>query len=209
MYFGKVTHGGSDWSSPIVTIKKTGGDIRICDEYKIGVNHQICSDSFSLPNIETESHELVNMKYFAKIDLKSSHSQIEIDDKFKEITPGKTPMGLMRRSCLPVWIKTTSHIFQRATDKILWGKLDNIIIYQDDIYLGACTRDAWKSKIAQVLGRSRQAGMTIHRGKYKLDCEGYLNNWRKWTCHRRCCISKGSYNHVSLWKALIGRMQSF
>ena len=44
----KVTHGGSDWASPIVTIKKTDRDIRICGNYKIGVNYKICSDSFSL-----------------------------------------------------------------------------------------------------------------------------------------------------------------
>ena len=34
-------------------------------------------------------------------------------------------------------IKTASHIFQIAIEKILFGKVDNIIIYQDDICLGA------------------------------------------------------------------------
>ena len=62
----KVTHGRSDWVSPIAAIKKTDGDIKICD-----VNHQICLDSFPLPSIETASHKLVNMKHFAKIDLVS------------------------------------------------------------------------------------------------------------------------------------------
>ena len=92
----KVTHGGSDWASPIVAIKKTDGDIRICFDYKIGVNPQICSDSFPLPSIETASHELANMKHFAKIDLMSAYNQIEIDDKLKEITTLNTPMGLLR-----------------------------------------------------------------------------------------------------------------
>ena len=32
-----------------------------------------------VPNIETASHKFVTMKYFAKIDLKSAHNQIEID----------------------------------------------------------------------------------------------------------------------------------
>ena len=35
-------------ASPIVAIKKIDVDISICTDYKIGVNHQICSDSFSL-----------------------------------------------------------------------------------------------------------------------------------------------------------------
>ena len=58
----KVTHGESDWASPIVAIKKNDGDIRICGDYKIGANHPICSDSFLLPSIETPSHEFANMK---------------------------------------------------------------------------------------------------------------------------------------------------
>ena len=48
------------------------GDIRICGDNKIGVNHRMCSDSFPLPTIETASHELPNMKHLAKIDLKSA-----------------------------------------------------------------------------------------------------------------------------------------
>ena len=65
----------------------------------------------SLTEIETSIHELANMKHFAKIDHKSAYNQIEIDDKFKEITILNTPMGLLRWSHLPFGIKTAIHIF--------------------------------------------------------------------------------------------------
>ena len=103
------------------------------------------------------------MKQFAKIDLKSAYNQIEIDDKFKEITTLNTPMELFRWSRLPFGIKTACHIFRRVIEKILLGKGDNIIIYQDDICLGARTREELKSKTEQVLQRLKQAGMTINR----------------------------------------------
>ena len=45
--------------------KKSWRDLRICKDYKIGVTHEICSDSFRLPNIETMIRELARMKYFA------------------------------------------------------------------------------------------------------------------------------------------------
>ena len=35
----KFTHGGNEWASPIVAIKKTDGDIRIYGNDKIGFNH--------------------------------------------------------------------------------------------------------------------------------------------------------------------------
>ena len=76
----------------------------MCRDNKIGVNHQICSGSFPLPNTKTVSHELTSMKYFAKI--KSVYNQIEIDEKFKEITTLNTLIGLLRLTRLPFGIKT-------------------------------------------------------------------------------------------------------
>ena len=67
--------------------------------------HQICLDSCLLPNTETMSHELAEMKYFAKTDLKSSYNQIEIDKKFKEITSINDPIGLLKWTRLPFGIK--------------------------------------------------------------------------------------------------------
>ena len=72
-----------------------------------------------------------------KIGLKSANNQIEIDDKYKEITTLNATMGLLRWFCLLFGIKTASHTFQRAIKKILFGKVDNLIIFQDEIYLGA------------------------------------------------------------------------
>ena len=103
------------------------------------------------------------MKHFVKIDLKSDYNQIKIDVKFKEITTLNTPMGLLRWSHLLFGIKTACHIFQRAIKNILLRKVDNIMIYQDIVYLGAHTREELKSKTEQVLRRLKQASMTINR----------------------------------------------
>ena len=45
-----------------MAIKKIDGDMRICGDYKIAVNHQTYSDSFPLPSIETACYELANIK---------------------------------------------------------------------------------------------------------------------------------------------------
>ena len=50
--------GGSKWTSPIVVLRKSDGDIRICGDYKIGVNPKVCSDSYPLPNVEVAFHAL-------------------------------------------------------------------------------------------------------------------------------------------------------
>ena len=67
----------------------------------------------------------------------------------------------MKWSRLPFGIKTACHIFQRTIEKILSGKVDNIILYQDDICQGARTREELKSKTEQAIRRLKQASMTI------------------------------------------------
>ena len=127
----------------------------------------------SFTEYRNASHELANMKHFAKINLMSAYNQVEIDDKSKEITILNTPMGLLRWSRLPFRIRTANYIFQRAIEKILLGKVDNIITYQDDICMGARTSEEIKSKTEQVLRRLEQAGMSINIDKCKLDCQKY------------------------------------
>ena len=96
------------------------------------------------------------MKHFAKIDLKSVHNQMEIDDKFKEITTLISHIGFLRWSRFLFGIKQLLIFFKEPS-----RKRDNIIIYQDDICLETRTREELKSKTEQVPMRLKEAGMTI------------------------------------------------
>ena len=113
-------------------------------EYVVTTNWRQPLDMFGFVSlIEYRNRQLRNGKYetiwknWFKIGLKPDWNRRNI----KEITTQNTPMGLWRWYRLPFGIKTASYIFQRAIEKILLGKVDNIIIYQDDICLGARTRE--------------------------------------------------------------------
>ena len=90
------SQGGSKWASPIVVLRKSNGDIRIRGDYKIGVNHKVCSDSYPIPNVEVTVHALAGMSVFRKLDLKTAYHQIPVDDNFKEVTTINTPLGLRK-----------------------------------------------------------------------------------------------------------------
>ena len=111
----KALQVGINWSSLLVAIRKSDGDL-IYEDYKIGLNPQICSDLFPLPNIESASHELARIKCFAKIYCKSAYNQIEIDEKFKEITTINTLEAYLGGL---FWHLTNnlSHIFQKTREK--------------------------------------------------------------------------------------------
>ena len=61
-----VPPGGSKWVLPIVVLRKSDGDIRICGDYKIGVNHKVCTDSYPIPDVEVAIHALADMSVFIK-----------------------------------------------------------------------------------------------------------------------------------------------
>ena len=82
----EVQQGGSAWASPIVVVKKGNGKIRICGDYKVGVNHKILSDTYPIPNMETAFAEMSGQTLFGKIDLQSAYLQIKLNENSKDIT---------------------------------------------------------------------------------------------------------------------------
>ena len=115
----RVKPGGSKWASPIVIVRKQNDDVRICSDYKIGVNDKWCSYSFPTPRIETAFSALSGMKFFAKFDLASACNQLSLDESSREITTINTPIGLLRWTRLPYGVKTASAQFQAAMEVTL------------------------------------------------------------------------------------------
>ena len=103
-------------ASLIVVLRRLDGDIRLCGDYKIGVNHKVCSDSYPIPNVEDAIYALAGMSVFTKIDLKIGYHQIPIDNNFKEVTTINTPIGLLKWRRMPYGIKTATTIFQRVIE---------------------------------------------------------------------------------------------
>ena len=66
---------GSEWVSPIVAILKPNVSIRVCADYKVGVNSKICNDYFPLPQVETAFSSMAGMSWFAKIDVSNAYFQ--------------------------------------------------------------------------------------------------------------------------------------
>ena len=161
----KVAPGGSLWASPLVIVRKPNGDIRLCGDYKVGVNNKICSDSYPIPHIETALSSLVGMSYFAKLDLTNAYNQIEMDEGSREITTLNTPIGLVRWTRLPFGIKTASAQFQRIIERIVSDDIANVVIYQDDICIGARTVEELKTKATKIINRLKASGMRINEGK--------------------------------------------
>lgn len=161
----EVPPGGSKWASPMVVITKPNGDLRICTDYKVGVNRRICCDSYPMPSMETAFSELAGMKVYARLDLANAYHQIKMDRASQEITTMNTPIGLLRWTRLPFGIKTASAQFQAAMEKAIGSVVDGIVIYQDDICIGAVSFLELEQKLQKVMLKLEELGMVINRDK--------------------------------------------
>ena len=159
----RVPPGGGKWALPLFVVRKQDGDLRICADYKIGVNQKICSDSYPIPNIENVFHKMAGMKYFAIIDLKGAYHQIEMDKEAQEITTVNTPIGLLRWTCLPFGIKTASAIFQRAIESVVGDIIPNMIIFQDNICVGGKNAEELKFNLKKILNKLEESKMIINK----------------------------------------------
>ena len=148
MILEKTTKDGSNWASPMVAIRKPDWDLRICGDYKIGVNHQICSDTFPWPNTETAKDWLARMKYLAKIELKSANKnhqnwweiQVNLHNKYRHRPIKIDTSAVQHKGYKP-------HFFKKQLKKNLSGIIKNTLIYQDDICVEELTNEFFKHKI--------------------------------------------------------------
>ena len=118
------------------------------------------------------------MKLFAKIDLANAYNQIELDEVSREITTINTPLGLLRWTRLPFGIKTASALFQAAIEKTVFAGdcTSNIVVYQDDICIGAANEAELNEKVSCMLKKLKDAGMTVNESKcvFKTEAVDFL-----------------------------------
>ena len=90
----KVSH--SDWATPVVPIPKKDGSVRTCGDFKVTVNPQLKVDQYPLPRIDDIFASLGGGKHFSKINLRSAHLQMEMDDESKTLLTLNNQKGLYR-----------------------------------------------------------------------------------------------------------------
>jgi len=136
----------SNWASPIVLAPKPGGALRICGDFKQGVNSQLDP----LPTRESLLHKIRHGTHFSKIDFKDAYLQMELDDAAKEITVVNTPLGLFQYQRLPYGIASAPAIFQRHLEQLL-SEIEGCGNYLDDIIISAPTVDQHLARLEQIL----------------------------------------------------------
>ena len=82
---GIIEPAQSPWCSPPVLALKKDGSLRFCVDYR-KINAITRKHAHPLPAIDSILDRLRQAKYCTKMDMKNAFHQLEIDEKYRDIT---------------------------------------------------------------------------------------------------------------------------
>ncbi|XP_061164466.1 uncharacterized protein K02A2.6-like [Saccostrea echinata] len=158
----KVEH--SEWATPIVSIPKKDGTVRICGDFKVTVNPVLDIDQYPLPKIEDIFASLAGGRQFTKLDLKNAYLQMMVREEDRHYLTINTHRGLFQYNRLVFGIASAPAIWQRAMDTVLQG-LEGVHCNMDDMIITGRTPEEHLKNLEQVLKRLDRYGLKANVDK--------------------------------------------
>ncbi|XP_055615315.1 uncharacterized protein K02A2.6-like [Toxorhynchites rutilus septentrionalis] len=156
--------GSSPWVSPLVTVVKDNGDLRLCVDMR-RANMAIVRERHIMPTIEDFLPRFTSAKWFSRLDVKEAFHQVELENGSRYITTFITHMGLFRYKRLMYGIACAPELFQRILEQILSPFSKNVVNFIDDILIFASTEQEHDRVLDAVLSTLNKYGMLLNQGK--------------------------------------------
>lgn len=138
---GIIRASESEYSSPVVLVKKKNGEYRMCIDYRTLNKYFVCSH-YPLPLIEDQLDVMADKKYFTLLDLKDGFHHIKVaEESVKYTSFGLTPLGQYEYLRMPFGLKTAPMRFQKFVNEVLCELIDSgdIVAYMDDFMVATST----------------------------------------------------------------------
>ncbi|XP_064464374.1 uncharacterized protein K02A2.6-like [Ornithodoros turicata] len=129
----------STWATPLVTVRKQNGTLRLCGDYRSTVNQAVAKAAYPLPTVDDMLALVQGGRIFSKIDLQQAYQQLRVDD-------------------------ASSELLTKYMDSLLAG-LEGVGAYLDDILISGSTLDEHNKRLRSVLKRLTDAGLKVRLEK--------------------------------------------
>lgn len=173
----------SQYSSPIVLVKKKNGQYRMAVDYR-DLNKICISDHFPLPRIDEQIDCLKGKKYFTRLDLKDVFHHIRLKENSIPYTSFVTFMGQYEWFRMPFGLSSGPSFFTRylysAFRKFL--NSNKILMYLDDLLIATETVEKNIEILNEVLTVlvNNKLDLRIDKCAFlltKIDYLGYVIDW--------------------------------
>ena len=160
---GIIEPATSEWSAPIVLVKKRDGSLRLCVDYR-RLNQVSMSDAYPMPRVDDLIDRVGKSTYISTLDLTRGYWQVPVAIKDRPKTAFSTPFGLYQFNTMPFGLKGAPATFQRLMDRVIHG-LNFAAAYLDDLIIFSESWEDHLTHIQMVLERLRHAGLTAKARK--------------------------------------------
>ncbi|GBM79480.1 Retrovirus-related Pol polyprotein from transposon 297, partial [Araneus ventricosus] len=162
---GIVESCSSEYSSPVVIVRKKDGTPRVCIDYR-RLNKAIVKDRFPLQLIEDILDRLQGSRVFSTIDLKNAFFHVDVNKDSRKYTSFVTHEGQYQFLKVPFGLCNSPAVFQRYINTIFRPLINDGIDlpYLDDIILSSSFEEGIE-KVERVLSIASEYGLQINFNK--------------------------------------------
>ena len=154
----------SHWAAPIVVVPKKSGTVRICADFKTGLNDALEMHQHPLPTPDEIFSKLNQGAWFTQVDFADAYLQLEMDESSKELVTINTPKGLYQYQRLPFGVKSAPGIFQETMDNLTSG-LKGCAAYLDDVIVTGTTLEEHNMNVFELFKRISDFGFRVKMDK--------------------------------------------
>ncbi|GBM06208.1 Retrovirus-related Pol polyprotein from transposon 297, partial [Araneus ventricosus] len=163
---GIVEPCSSEYSSPVVIVRKKDGTPRVCIDYR-RLNKVVVKDRFPLPLIEDILDRLQGSRVFSTIDLKNAFFHVDVNKDSRKYTSFVTHEGQYQFLKVPFGLCNSPAVFQRYINTIFRPLINDGIVlpYLDDIIILSSSFEEGIERVERVLSIASEYGLEINFNK--------------------------------------------
>ena len=153
---GYIQPSRSPYGAPILFVKKKGGDLRMCVDYR-ALNKITIKNKYPIPLIDDLVDQLHGAKIFSKIDLRSGYYQVRIHPDDIAKTAFRSRYGHYEFRVMPFGLTNAPATFMTLMQNVLRPLLDKcVIVYIDDILVYSRDPEEHAQHLRQVFQLLRE-----------------------------------------------------
>ena len=142
---GIIEPSTSEWSAPIVLVKKKDGSMRLCVDYR-RLNQVWRSDAYPMPRVDDLIDRVGKSTYISTLDLTRGYWQVPVAEVDRPKTAFATPFGLYQFNTMPFGLQGAPATFQTLMDCVIRG-LEFVAAYLDDLSVFS---ESWEDHLIHI-----------------------------------------------------------
>ncbi|KAG1177351.1 hypothetical protein G6F36_010832 [Rhizopus arrhizus] len=167
---GLIEPCASEWSNPVLFVRKPNGDLRMCCDYRM-LNKVTLKQKIQLPRIDECLERLHKAKHFTSLDLTNGFHQQRLSEADSIKTAISTRYGQFCWKVVPFGLSNSGPAFQKMMNSVLADYIDKfVMVYLDDILIFSTgDEEQHKEHVRLVLKKLDEAKLIINKKKCRFN----------------------------------------